>query len=907
MYLLLNLFRKLVQLIFSSFITLMLFAMVGFLGLYAYYAQQLPDKNQLKQIELQVPMRIYTDDGRLLGEYGEKRRRPLTHNDIPERVLNAFIAIEDARFYEHKGIDYKGIARAFLSAVTTGNVRQGASTITMQLARNAFPDIGNEKTLDRKIREALLSFEIERTFSKLEILELYLNKIFFGKGAHGLAAAAETYYGKQVHELTLAQTAMLAGLPKAPSANNPIVNPKRALIRRNYILKRMQQFDFISDAEFVQATAEPISAKIHHTEIEISSPYMAEMARSAVVQYFGKEAAYSKGYHIYTTLNVEKQKQLEESLRKGLRDYDRRHGYRGAEAKINLSDFSDIERLLEELSQYSVIADLEPAVVLESSANKARVLMLNEELVTISGKDIRWARKFISANRRGRKPYRVDHVMKPGDVIRLRKKYKPLPKPKKDKNGKEIKVAEVPLDKREFTWEFTQIPKVSGAMILMEPYSGAVEAIMGSYDFAVSKFNRATQARRQPGSSFKPFVYAAALAKGYAASSPILDAPIKLKNTDWKPKNFNGRYVGSTTLKEALAKSRNLAAIRLMKKIGVSYTIDFATLFGFQKERLPRNLTLSLGTGLTSPLEMATAYSTFANGGYRVNSYFITRITDEKGETLFQARPQKVCGDEESFCYTEEELKKKANLEKEARRLKQELAFYKLRDKKSKKDKAKKKENKPKEEAKAEDKDADAEQPKERLELEDTPNLTEEEIETRLALKLQEAMPTNNPNRSPAALRIMSAKKAYDMVTMLQAVTQIGTAKYATRTLKRKDIAGKTGTTNNERDAWFCGFNQESVLVTWVGFDNMAKLGKGETATRVALPIWTNLMGKLLKDKPEKPWKRPSNKKNPTEKATTKKAQKKKKANNFNQFQYQPSNNKSTTPIEALEIPEQIF
>lgn len=905
MHFILTLISKLLQLLLSSVITLTMIGLVGCLGLYAYYAQQLPDINQLHKMELQVPMRIYTHDKRLLAEYGEQRRQITTFEELPERLVNAFISIEDSRFYEHQGIDYKGIARALLSAITTGSVSQGASTITMQLARNAF--LSKEKTLDRKLREALLSFEIERQYSKEQIIELYLNTIYFGKRAYGIGAAAETYYGKTLNELTLAQTAMIAGLPKAPSAYNPIANPRRALIRRNYILKRMLQFDCINQAEFQQATAEPITAKVHRTEIEVDSPFMAEMVRSAIVKHFGKKEAYSQGYNVYTTLDVEKQKQLEDSLRQGLLDYDRRHGYRGPEAVIDLANFPQLERLIEELSQYPVVGALEPAVVLEVSKSKARVLMLNEKLVTLTTKDVKWARKFISANRRGRQPYRVDHVMKPGDVIRLRKVYKDETKDKKKAKPKKEDSTQIVADikERPFTWQFTQIPEVSGAMVLMDPKDGAIRASMGSFDFKVSKFNRALQARRQPGSSFKPFVYAAALAKGYTPSSIVNDAPIKLKNTDWKPKNFNGRYIGPTSLKEALAKSRNLVVIRLMRAIGVDYTINYATLFGFQKNRLPRNLTLSLGTGLTTPLEMATAYSTFANGGYRVNSYFITRIEDIDGNLLFDAKPQEVCGDEHESCLTPEEKQTLADLEQKAKRKKLELAFNKV-------SKSKKTDKKSKE---AESNNEDSKK------LDTLPKTvsfkSKTEIDEWLKVQTQKITSTPNEMRNPAAFRVMNANNHLQMVSMLQAVTQMGTARYATRTLKRKDIAGKTGTTNNERDAWFCGFSKDYVVATWVGFDDMAKLGKGETATRVALPIWTDFMGKLLKDEPEYDWKKGMPlKQAKAENKSTKKAtqQATRRATPPAQaFQYRPSvlpatQNQRQQPVtESVEIPEQIF
>ncbi|MFZ1385750.1 MAG: penicillin-binding protein 1A [Thiolinea sp.] len=805
-------FINLITYLLSSFLSLGTVGLAILAGLYFIYSPQLPNSEDLRKIDIQVPLRIYSRDERLIAEYGEKRSRPVNFNEIPERLRQAFIAIEDARYYEHQGIDPKGVARAMYNVISTGRKSQGASTITMQLARNAFLD--NDKTLARKFKETLLAIRLEQTLSKDEILEMYLNKIFLGNRSYGIAAAAETYYGKQLDALSLAQMAMIAGLPKAPSRYNPIVNEPRAMIRRNYILQRMAELGFISQAEFQVAVKEPNTASVHKTDIETYAPYLAEMVRAAIVEKY-QDKAYTQGYDVYTTLDSQAQIYATDALRKTLEDYDRRHGYRGAEDHINLEDFASQDELLDKLSTYQQVGELHAGLVLKSSKTEASVLLMNESVITLQLEDVKWATKFISANRRGGTPKRVSDVIVAGDIIRVRQ---PALANKQTKSSEENsttddQAAEAPTDNN---WQLTQIPTVGGALVLMDPHNGAIRAVMGGYDFYYSKFNRATQAMRQPGSSFKPIIYSAALSRGFAPTSIVNDAPISIPGSNWQPKNFGGSYIGPTTLSEALAKSRNLVSIRLLRDTGIPYTINYATRFGFPKDNLPPNLTLSLGTGVTSPVQMATAYSAFANGGFKIDAHFINRIQDSNGQVLFDATTEtrQVCGDDIKLC----PIRKPKKPEEKLADLTESEAN------KTKKDSGKKKDKGTTEAA---------------LEEPEVPDYETE------------------PGKiAPAAQRIIDSRTQYQIVGMMQGVTQFGTAAAVSRTLQRKDIAGKTGTTSDQRDSWFCGFTPNYVAVAWSGFDDMAELGEGETSGKVAVPMWISFMQKVLKGEPEKKFKK---------------------------------------------------
>lgn len=766
---------KFFQLVLGAFFALLTLGALGLFALYSHYAPQLPDEAELRKIDIQVPLRIYTKDGELLAEYGERRSRPVTLAEVPRNLSQAFIDIEDARFYEHQGVDLKGVLRALRNVVSTGSASQGASTITMQLARNSFLDSG--KNLERKFKETLLAIKMEQNLSKDQILELYLNKIYLGNRAYGIASAAETYYGKTLGELTLAQSAMIAGLPKAPSRYNPLANPERATIRRNYILKRMLEFGHISQLEYQTALNEPNTAEKHKTEIDADAPYLAEMVRAEIVKRFGVDNAYTQGYHVYTTLDSEKQAEAAASLRKALSSYAQRHGYRGAEDKVDLGDLKTEDEMRDKLSTYPVFGDLYPALVL-SADSKAAELLVGETRVTLDINAVKWARAFKTEDRRGASPKRVSDVLKAGDIVRLRQ-----------------------TDKEKNTWVLSQVPTVGGALVSLDPEDGAVRAVMGGFDFYHSKFNRATQAVRQPGSSFKPIIYAAALAKGFTPASVVNDAPLDIPGSNWKPENFGGRYIGPTTLREALAKSRNLVSIRLLRSIGVNYAIDFATRFGFPRENLPQNLTLALGTAMTTPMEMATAYAAFANGGYKIDAYFITRIEDRNHQVLFKETSPRICAGGSDVCVIKQPDDKAV----------------------TKTDAVKK-------------------------EVSDKPIWETAEVEH---------PKVGDEGVYPAAKRILDSRTHYQIVSMMQGVTQFGTAARAGRSLNRKDIAGKTGTTNDQKDAWFCGFTPDVVSIAWVGFDDMAKLGEGETATNVALPMWIDFMHRVLKGEPSKEWERP--------------------------------------------------
>ena len=599
--------------VISPLVILSIFGLVIGTAAYFYYLPQIPPVSELKNTQLQLPLRVYSKDDKLIAEFGQFRRRPLSIEKIPKSMKNAFIAIEDARFYKHKGVDFRGIARAAISALKSGRVSQGASTITMQVARNFY--LSNKKTLDRKVREALLALKIEGVLSKDEILELYLNKIFLGKRAYGVGSAAEIYYGKKVDELTLAQSAMIAGLPKAPSRYNPIRNPKRAKIRRDYILLRMKVLNYISPEVYEQSISEALSAKVHYVETQTYAPYMAEMARTDAIRRFGEENIYKLGLKIYTTLDSEAQDNAINTLRKHLIKYTLRHGFKGPEATISLTDFKTKQQQQDKLKNFKVFGGLYPALVTKIDEKFATLEVYQQNIpIKLPLKQMKWARKYVNENRRGKKPKKVSDVLNLGDIVRLQNN---------TKTG----------------WSLSQLPKVTGALVSMDPENGAIEAIAGGFDFKYSKFNRALQAKRQPGSSFKPFVYAAALAKGYSPATTVLDEPIELENSTWKPENYGHKYSGPMRLRQALAKSKNLVSIRLLQEIGLSHTINYAKRFGFKKRALPTDLTLTLGTGSATPLEMATSYSSFANGGYKINNHFIRKIIDRNGNSIFNSDP----------------------------------------------------------------------------------------------------------------------------------------------------------------------------------------------------------------------------------------------------------------------------
>ncbi|QBQ53870.1 penicillin-binding protein 1A [Nitrosococcus wardiae] len=723
------------------------------IGIYFYLVPQLPSTEALRNVQLQVPLRVYSQEGKLIAEYGEKRRTPLPFKQFPDLLVKAVLAAEDDRFYEHPGVDYQGILRAALYLIKTGKKGQGGSTITMQVARNFF--LSREKTYLRKLNEILLALQIERELSKQNIIELYLNKIYLGNRAYGVAAAAQVYYGTTLDKLELSQLAMVAGLPKAPSHYNPLVNPERALLRRNYVLRRMYEVGYIDDKTYQNAVTQPITAKFHGLPVELDAPFVAEMARSQLFEEYGSDI-YTAGYNVYTTLQAEHQEAANNALRSTLVAYDRRHGFRGPEQHIELPERADEAFYRQALFQYRVANSLVPALVLATKEQTSRVYTKTDGEILLSWEGLSWAQPYQGVNTLGKKPQQAADIIKAGDLIRL----EALP---------------------EGGWQLAQIPQVEGAIISLSPDNGGITALSGGFDFYRSKFNRATQSQRQPGSSFKPFLYSSALNKGYTAASIINDAPIVLDEPGlesvWRPENYSGRFYGPTRLRVALIHSRNLVSVRLLRAIGIDYAIEYIQRFGFKPEQLPQSLSLALGSGSASPLEMARGFAVFANGGYLIKPHLIERIENANGQIIFQARPPQVC----QHC---EELEAGQAL---------------------------------------------------------APNL--------ISAPLQDAGLISQPIPAP---RVITPQNAYLIYSMLQDVIRYGTGRRA-KQLGRNDLAGKTGTTNDQHDAWFSGFNSKLVAVSWVGFDQPKSLGSFETGARAALPMWINYMDAVLNGKPEKP------------------------------------------------------
>ncbi len=719
---------------------------------YLIYSPQLPPVDSLKDVKLQTPLKVYSREGKLIAMFGEKRRIPLSYQELSQTMVDAFLAAEDDRFFEHPGVDYQGLLRALISLVITGQKAQGGSTITMQLARNFF--LTPERTYVRKIKEIMLALRIEDELTKQEILELYLNKIYLGQRAYGVGAAAEVYYGKSASELSLDQIAMIAGLPKAPSRFNPISNLERAIVRRDYVLGRMLELKKISEEDYEIAIATPVEAKRYAVNLEVDAPYIGEMVRAHMTGLYGN-AAYSAGYSVYTTIEASKQQAAVDAVQSGILAYDLRHGYRGAEGSIPVDKLTDVEVVTEVVAKMPTVGDLQPGVVTEIN-EKSAIVSLSKEIIQLDIDGVKWARAYKSQNSLGPRIKKMTDVLKAGDIIRVANTAK--------------------------GWQLRQIPKASSALVSLRPEDGSVAALMGGFDFYASKFNRATQAMRQPGSSFKPFIYSAAIEAGFTPASVINDAPVVFENAatenSWRPQNYSSKFFGPTRMRLALTKSRNMVSVRLLRDIGRKFAREHASKFGFDIEKLPKDLTLALGSGEVTPLTLANAYAVFANGGYKVDAYFIERIEGPDEEVLFMANPARVCDEE---CV----------------RLSAEILMH----------------------------------AEEMVELGLTESTGSESAKIRVAP------------------RVLSEVNAYQMDSMLKDVIKFGTGRRALA-LSRSDIAGKTGTTNDQHDTWFAGYHPNVATVVWLGFDENKPLGRGEVGGVAALPIWIDFMRVALQSEP---------------------------------------------------------
>ena len=758
---------------------------IGFYGMAMYLAPTLPSTQEIKTANLEMPLQIYSSDDKLIGQYGNRLSLPVTFDEIPEGLTHAFLAAEDATFFQHSGISIKGLGRAVTEVVTDDESQTGGSTITMQVAKNYF--LSPERTLNRKLTELFLARKIEDELSKNDILTLYVNKIYLGEGAYGIRAAAKKYYSKSLDNLTVAEMAMLAGLPKAPSKYNPVANPSRALTRRNWIIGRMNELGYITKAQHDEAINAPIGINLYQEKLDMNMPYLAEMTRSALVERYGEQVM-NGGWRVRLTVDSEAQKAAEKAILTGLVAYEHRHGWRGPEAN---------GEPLEKFRRYS---NMSPAKVTKVNSRSFEAILQSGENVTVNWSGMSWARKYISADRIGYFPSNASQIVSKNDIVRL------IPAA----NG---------------SWQLSQIPDVQGSLVSLNPETGAVRALVGGFDFNHSKFNRALQGWRQPGSTIKPLVYTAALEKGYRPDSIVSDRPIQVG--DWKPKNSDQRFLGDITLRRGLYLSRNLVSIRLLQAIGISDARNLLDEFGLDKEKLPTTLSLALGTGQATPLQMATAYATFANGGHRIQPYFIDQIYNYDNKLLFQANPQQAC----ALCFNEQldDLNKKLIEDYEAKVEEENKA-------------SKESENDIKAENSA---DSDA--------TEDSP------VKDSKALNVEvyDASPDSDRLKAPVlqyvraeqAPRILKPRVAFEMADILRDVIQRGTAVRA-KALGRDDIGGKTGTTNEAKDAWFAGFHPTNATVVWMGFDQPSTLGSREYGGVAALPIWMDFMKAQLKNTP---------------------------------------------------------
>ena len=785
--------KSLIKFSIRLFLLGLALAVIGFTLLWVIIVPSLPSVDSLRNVELQVPLRIYSADQRLVTTVGEQRRIPLTIDEIPLTLKQAFLAAEDDNFYNHPGIDWQGTLRGVFGYVRYLGQRRvpGGSTITQQVARRFY--LSNEFSVVRKVREIFLAMKIEREMSKDEILELYLNKEFLGHRAYGVGAAARIYYAKRVDELSIAEMAMIAGLPQRPSVVNPVTNPELAVDRRSYVLQRMLDERFITESEFETAMSEPDRASLHGPEIELSAPWIAEIARQQAVERLGASDAYTGGYSIITTVKSKLQQAADRAVRSGLENYDRRHGWRGPEARIEPGRLGDRDALLDALGNAPRVGDLLPAIVLESDAESATLMIEDGDPVQLTLDQVEWARTQLARDALAARPTTVEEVLAAGDLVRLR-----------------------------FTEEgirLAQVPEAQAALVSLDPRTGAVVALVGGLDFAASQFNRATQSRRQPGSAFKPFIYAAALDNGYTPASLVNDAPIVFDDPSmertWKPMNFSERFFGPTRLREAMIHSRNLISVRIVMDLGLNPTIDYVTDFGFARGEIPDGPSMALGSASITPLDLAAAYAVFANGGFAVEPHFIHSMSDDEGLAL--PLPQRPFGCRGCPSQADRETADSSSPEsdrppRELRELQLDLANE------------------------APDSGADF------TESGGEASSSTEESE-RSGLQFGPVVPRY-------ARRVVEPQTAWLIRSMMSDVIRAGTGRRALA-LGRGDLAGKTGTTNDQRDTWFSGFNADLVTTVWVGMDSNESLGRLEQGGRTALPIWVDYMRVALENSPE--------------------------------------------------------
>lgn len=762
------------------FFLLFIMAGIGVLVVWFTIVPSLPPVDSLKDLRLQVPLRIYSADHKLMAEIGEQRRRPLTLDEMPERLKLAFLAAEDDRFYQHPGVDWRGTTRAvWLYTLSMGRGRvPGGSTITQQVARRFF--LSTDYSVTRKLREMLLAFKIERELDKDEILELYLNKEFLGHRAYGVAAAAQVYYGKTLPELSLAEMAMIAGLPKAPSRDNPISGPERAMIRRNWILGRMLELGHIDQNEHAQALTEPNTARFHGPEIELQSPWVAEMVRQDVVDRLGSEAAYNEGFVAFTTVQSGLQEAANRAIRDGLMAYDRRHGWRGAESRMDPGLLDDAEAINDLLEPLRNVAGLVPAVVLASEEETAHLLLQDGTEIELELDSVQWARPFIDSNSTGPAPQTFSDILAAGDIVRVRQ--------------------------NETGWQLAQIPQAEAALVSLDARTGEILALTGGLDFTHNQFNRVTQSLRQPGSAFKPFIYAAALDHGFTPATQVNDAPVVVDDPSleraWKPTNFSQRFFGPTRLREAMVNSRNLVSVRLLMAMGIDSGRDYMGRFGFAPQRMPAGASMALGSASLTPLSVASGYAVFANGGYAIEPRYLYAVIDSTGHIIHEPQPLVLCSD----CA---EIPPPNAAPLAAAMDEEETAPPLLR-----------------------------------------PQLA-------VAQEAGAASPVQEDNEEPIgpprprlSEAVLDPAVAWLIDSMMSDVITRGTGRRA-QELGRSDLAGKTGTTNGFRDTWFAGYGGGLVTVVWLGMDDYQTLGRQEQGGRTALPLWVDFMGSALDDRPE--------------------------------------------------------